>query len=204
MRKIVITAIVLLLVLTFGNIVSAHVTVQPGSVPANSYQVFTLRVPTEKETATTKVKVEIPAEVEVSRFEPKPDWTYEIEKNADGKIVSVTWSATGSGFGATEFGQFNFQGKVAEDAKELVWKAHQTYADGSVVDWTGAADSKKPASVTQVTAATGDGHGHGTAADPAADDEKEGGISETLTLIFSAAALVVSLAALFVALRKKA
>ena len=45
------------------------------------------------------------------------------------------------------------QGKVDDQAKELVWKAYQTYQDGSLVEWVGAADADKPASVTKVNPA---------------------------------------------------
>ncbi len=121
----------------------------------------TVRVPSEKESATSTVKVAIPDGVDVSRFEPKPDWTYEVEKNDEGKISTVTWKAQGTGLGATEFGEFRMQGKVASDAKELVWKAYQTYADGETVEWTGAPDADKPASITVVTAALGNGSGDG-------------------------------------------
>ncbi|WP_370636404.1 YcnI family protein [Cohnella sp. CFH 77786] len=204
MKKSVITVFVLLFSLAFGGIASAHVTVQPKEVPANSYQVFTLRVPTEKEVATTQVKVEVPDGVNVSRFEPKPDWTYELEKNADGKITAVTWKTTGPGFGPTEFGQFNFQGKVAEDAKELVWKAHQTYADGSVVDWTGPADADTPASVTKVTAAAGGNDGHGAASGSAASaDGANNGDNDTLTLSLAIAGLAAGVLSLVVSLVRK-
>jgi uncharacterized protein YcnI len=202
MKKRLMISLVMLLSLTFAGVASAHVTVQPNQVPANSYQVFTLRVPTEKDAATTQVKVEVPAGVEVSRFEPKPDWTFELEKNADGKIVSVTWKTAGKGLSSTEFGQFNFQGKVAADAKELAWKAYQTYADGSVVEWTGAPDADKPASVTKVTAATGESDGHGAAAGTTASNNAD--TKGTWTLVLSAAALVVALIALFLGMRKKA
>ncbi|WP_027091652.1 YcnI family protein [Cohnella thermotolerans] len=206
MKKSVAVLLALFLALGFAGVASAHVTVQPGSVPAGSYQVFTLRVPSEKEAATTQVKVEVPDGVDVTRFEPKAGWTYETEKNADGKITSFTWKATGEGLGATEFGQFNFQGKVADDAKELVWKAHQTYSDGSVVDWTGAADADTPASVTAVTAkvADGDDHGHGGGASASADDASEG--RDTLTLSLSIAGVGLGALALLIALfrRRKA
>ncbi|TFE28106.1 YcnI family protein [Cohnella luojiensis] len=203
--------LVLLFILTFGfaSLASAHVTVQPKEVPAGSYQVFTVRVPTEKEVATTQVKVAIPDDVNVSRFEPKADWTYEIEKGADDKIVSVTWKAAGSGLGATEFGEFRMQGKVADDAQKLVWKAYQTYSDGEVVEWTGAADADKPASVTTVTAATGDGHGdgHGAAAsasEEAADDAAANDAGrDTLTLSLAIAGLAAGLLALLISLFRK-
>jgi uncharacterized protein YcnI len=145
------------------------------------------------------VKLEVPAGVEVSKFEPKPDWTYQMDKNSDGKITSVIWKATGKGFSATEFGQFNFQGKVAADAKELAWKAYQTYSDGSVVEWTGAPDADKPASVTMVTAATG---GDGAASGVAVAANNAGG-NDKLTLWLSIAALVAGVLALIVSLGRK-
>jgi uncharacterized protein YcnI len=204
MKKSMILVLTLFLSLGFAGLASAHVTVQPTEVPAGSYQVFTVRVPTEKEIATTSVKLAIPDGVSVSRIEPKPEWSYEIEKNADNKFVSVTWKATGKGLGATEFGEFRVQGKVANDAKELVWKAYQTYSDGEVVEWTGAADADKPASVTAVTAAVGDGHGdgHGTTSAASGGAAANGG-RDTLTLSLAIAGLVAGVLALLVALFRK-
>ena len=54
------------------------------------------------------------------------------------------------------------QGKVDDQAKEIIWKAYQTYQDGSVVEWVGAEDAEKPASVTKVNpAVAGTTHSHG-------------------------------------------
>lgn len=207
MKKLITLMLMLVLSIGFAGIASAHVTVQPKEAPANSYQVFTVRVPTEKEVATTQVKVSIPAGVTVSRFEPKYEWSYETEKNADGVITFVTWKTTGAGLGATEFGEFRMSGKVAEDAKELVWKAYQTYADGEVVEWTGAPDADKPASVTTITAATGDGHGdgHGASAgtDAAAGEDEAGEGRDLLTFSFAVGSMVVSVIALALSLRKR-
>ncbi|MFC4304963.1 YcnI family protein [Cohnella boryungensis] len=201
--------VLLALMMTFGfaSLASAHVTVQPKEAPAGSYQVFTVRVPSEKDAATTQVKVAIPDNVNISRFEPKSDWTYEIEKGAEDKIVNVTWKATGNGLGATEFGEFRMQGKVADDAKELVWKAYQTYSDGEVVEWTGAPDADKPASVTTVTAATGDGHGdgHGASSGAAAggaDEDKSGG-SNALYLTLALAGITLGLLSLLISMLRK-
>ncbi|CAI6045743.1 YcnI family copper-binding membrane protein [Cohnella sp. JJ-181] len=187
----------------YAGMASAHVRVEPAEVAQNAYQVFTIRIPSENEGVnTTQVKLDVPAGVEVSRFEPYPGWTSTAEKDADGKVVSVTWKSDGDGIDVSEFVQFNFQGHVAEDAKELVWKAHQTYSDGAVVDWSGAPDADTPASVTAVTAASaeGDGHGHdaGASADAAADGDRD-----PLTLGLSIAGLAAGLAALAVALLRK-
>ncbi|MBB6669726.1 YcnI family copper-binding membrane protein [Cohnella nanjingensis] len=203
MKKSLTLLLALFLAFGFAGVASAHVVVSPSEAPQNSYQVFTIRIPTESESAsTTQVKLEVPEGVDVSRFQPFPDWTYELERNNDGKIVSVTWKASGQGLSPTEFGQFSFQGKVAENAGDLTWKAHQTYSDGTVVDWTGAADADKPASVTKVTpAVAGDAHGHGTGAAETASN-KDGG-SDPLTLGLAIAGLVAGVLALIVALVRK-
>lgn len=206
MKRSIMLVLVMFLTLGFAGIASAHVTVQPKEAPAGSYQVFTVRVPSEKDAATTTVKVAIPDGVDVSRFEPKPEWTYEVEKNADGKMTTVTWKATGAGLGATEFGEFRMQGKVKDDAKELVWKAYQTYSDGEIVEWTGAADADKPASVTTVTAAAGDAHrdSHGAVSGDAAGGEAPGnGGRDTLTLSLAIAGLVAGVSALFIVLLRR-
>lgn len=203
MKKSISIVLALFLALGFAGVASAHVTVQPGTVPAGSYQVFTLRVPSENEgVSTTQVKVDVPADVDVSRFEPKPGWTYETEKDADGKVTSFTWKATDKGLGDTEFAQFNFQGKVADSAKELVWKAHQTYSDGTVVDWTGGEGADTPASVTSVTAkAAGDDHGHGAAASDASDSGADD--RDPLTFGFAIAGLALGVIAVIIALVRR-
>lgn len=124
--------------------------VYPKETTQGTYEVFTVRVPTEKDVPTVKVEVKIPADVDVSRFEPKSGWKYDLTKDSTGKITSIAWTTTGDSLSNTEFGNFNMQGKVADKATQISWKAYQTYKDGSVVEWTGAADSKTPASVTTV------------------------------------------------------
>ncbi|MBW7474448.1 YcnI family protein [Paenibacillus oenotherae] len=159
---VIMTAIVTSLFL-YAGLASAHVTVQPKETKQGSYEVFTVRVPSEKEEVTTKsVKVTIAEGVEFKRIEPKAGWKYELETTGDGIVKSVTWTAEGDGLTHTEFGEFRMQGKVAADAKDLVWKAYQTYSDGEVVEWIGApnTDAKYPASLTVVNAGTAEGDGH--------------------------------------------
>ncbi|WP_246029340.1 YcnI family copper-binding membrane protein, partial [Paenibacillus humicus] len=158
----------ILMMLLMSSIASAHVTVWPKATTQGSYEVFTVRVPSEKaDVMTTAVKIRVPDGVEVSRTQPLPGWKTTLETTADGKIESITWTADeGKGLTQQEFNEFKVSGKVAADAKELNWKAYQTYSDSSVVEWVGAADAEYPASVTTVAAGTGegDGHGHGAAA----------------------------------------
>jgi uncharacterized protein YcnI len=68
---------------------SAHVTVQPNEVTQGSYEVFIVRVPTEKDEPTVKEEVNIPEEITISRIEPKPDWKYELTKEATALLISL-------------------------------------------------------------------------------------------------------------------
>lgn len=199
----------------FAGIASAHVTVLPKETTQGSYEMFTVRVPSENETVqTTQVKVEFPEDVNISRIEPKSGWKYEIQKDASDKITSVTWTAEEEGLKSTEFGLFNIQGKVADDATEIVFKAYQTYQDGSVVEWVGAQDAEKPASVTTVNPKPADGSDdHHSATNTTETKEevktnteevKETTSSSNAPLYVSIAALVAGLLSLVISLRKRA
>jgi uncharacterized protein YcnI len=195
----------------FAGIASAHVTVLPKETTQGSYEMFTVRVPSENETVpTTQIKVEFPSDVNISRFEPKPGWKYEIQKDASDKITSVTWTAEADGLSPTEFGLFNMQGKVADNATQIVFKAYQTYKDGSVVEWVGAEDAEKPASVTTVNPQPADGSGdHHSAAKTEAkptnkDEVKETTSSSNAPLYVSIAALIAGLVSLVISLKKRA
>jgi uncharacterized protein YcnI len=201
----------LLLTMIGGGIASAHVTVQPPETTQGSYEKFAVRVPTEKDVPTVKIEVKFPLDdVSISRFEPKPGWKYELTKDASNKITGVIWTATGEGLSPTEFDEFYMQGKVADNATSISWKAYQTYKDGSVVEWVGAAGSDKPASVTKVnpktTGAVADSHGGTTAAAPMnttpATTPASAAASQT-PLYLSIAALALGLISLLISLLKR-
>ncbi|MCQ6559615.1 YcnI family copper-binding membrane protein [Paenibacillus mendelii] len=209
MKRLSMISMAMLSMLLFASVASAHVTVMPKQAAQGSYEVFTVRVPSEKESVTTKsIKVTIAEGAAVSRVEPKPGWKYELEKGADEAIKSVTWTAEGDGLAQTEFTEFRMSGKVADDAKDLVWKAYQTYSDNEVVEWIGADDNAKyPASVTTITAGTANSDGHGAPAAEAgseteAEADEESG-SSAVQLVLSIAALVVAAAALIAALTRR-
>lgn len=204
-KKLMLNASIMLIgSMLLAGIASAHVTVYPKESTQGSYEKFTVRVPSEKDIPTVKVEVKFPMDaVAVSRFEPKAGWTYELAKDTAGKITGVTWKATGDGLASTEFGEFNMQDKVADAATEIVWKAYQTYKDGSVVEWVGANGSDKPASVTTVKAksaagATTDSHGQVIAGSGAASST-----SSNTPLYLSIAAVVLGALSLIVSLTKK-
>ncbi|MFD2370700.1 YcnI family protein [Brevibacillus sp. GCM10020057] len=191
-------------VLTLASAAQAHVNVYPKETTTGAYEKYTVRVPVEKDVNTTKVRLEFPADVKVSTVQPIPGWSYEFEKDKDGKNTALVWTATDGGIRPHEFMEFAFVGANPKEAGTLSWKAYQTYANGEVVEWTGAPDSKTPASVTTVKAGAGEaGHDHGQAATaaPAADTAAPAGGSNTLPLVLSGLALLLSIVSLF---RKKA
>ena len=192
-------------VFAFATTASAHVTVWPKETTTGAYEKYTVRVPVEKDSNTTKVRVEFPAGVKVSTVQPLAGWNYEFEKDAEGYNKALVWTATAGGIKPHEFNEFYFIGANPKEAGTLTWKASQTYADGTVVDWAGAPDSKTPASVTKIhQGAAGDDQHDSETAMPnqaAAPDASTEGTSNNLPLILSGAALLVALISLF---RKRA
>ncbi len=196
----------LLAMFMFAGMASAHVVVYPKETTQNTYEKFTVRVPSETpDTNTMKVEIKFPEGVTISRVEPKPDWKYELSKDSTGKITGVVFTATGAGLASTEFTEFNLSGKVSADAKSLSWKSYQTYKNGSVAEWVGAEGSDKPASVTAVKAASGatDSHGHDTGSGAAGHGGDDGDADSNLPLILSIAAAVLGALSLIVTLTRK-
>jgi uncharacterized protein YcnI len=147
-RPALLSITALIAVLAFAGIASAHVTVNPRESNRNAFQLYTVQVPTEKQIPTTRVRVEFPEGVTVSRFVPAPGWQRDVEKDANGRTTAVTWS--GGSLAPDEVGLFYFSGRNADRTGTLSFKAYQTYADGSVVEWVNPGEPN-PASVVQVT-----------------------------------------------------
>jgi uncharacterized protein YcnI len=188
---------------------SAHVTIWPNEVVQGSYTVFTVRVPSEKEgTETTAVRVVFPDGVTISRFEPKPGWNVEFQRNEKQAITEVTWTAEpGQGLDITEFTEFKMSGRVLPETaagNKLVWKAYQTYANGEVVEWIGApdTDSPTPAPATTVIPGSGaadDGHG-GESHSTSASSSKDDGSYDALIVALIIVSMVLSIWALSLSL----
>ncbi|MBP1993550.1 YcnI family copper-binding membrane protein [Paenibacillus eucommiae] len=207
-KKMMMNCVILMIgSILFAGIASAHVVVYPTQTTQGSYEKFTVRVPSEEEgTSTVKVEVRFQVDaVSILRFEPKPGWTYEVAKDAENKITGVTWTSEGDGLARIEFGEFSMQGKVADAATQIEWKAYQTYKNGTVVEWTGAEGSQKPSSITLVQAkAAGtsvDSHGQSTTVDEK-NSEGDGSSSQT-ALYLSIAAVVLGALALIVSIARK-
>ncbi len=158
----------LLAAVSFGvTIASAHVTVWPQTSAPGAFETYTVRVPSERPSATTRIELDIPDTVTFSKVAPKTGWRYELLRNAAGKVTGVTWS--GGSLGPDEFDQFVFQARNPKEPGKVAWKARQLYADGTTVEWTGPEGSNTPASVTEMKAGAGGDASHSEgAATPAA------------------------------------
>jgi uncharacterized protein YcnI len=156
----------------------AHVVVSPEVVTASDYATLTVSVPTEKERPTTKVRVEVPEGFLLSGVQPVPGWEHTFQEDG-GVVRAVTFS--GGEIRPREFQQFLVQAQVPEEPGEYLWKAFQTYEDGSVVEWTGPPDSDEPASMIEVVSG---GSEHPQASpqppDASASQKAAGGQAEVL------------------------
>lgn len=209
----------------------AHVRVIPESTVAGGWSALTFRVPNESATAvTTQVVVDLPTGTPFLYVStrPVPGWTATVEKapldtpvDSHGTTLTeaparVTWTATpGAEIGDGQFQEFAISaGPLPEEVGlDLVLPAHQSYSDGTVVDWDEVAgdgdEPEHPAPVFTTTAAPGDGAAaadDATAA-PVADVDASssalGGSADeqpdTVARVLGGVGLLLGLAALVVA-----
>ena len=198
--------------LVLAPLASAHVTLQPEEVPAGGFTRLDVRVPTERDNAsTTKVEIQFPPGFLSVSTEPVTGWDAKIVKRKLDKPVEqfgeqvseevgqVSFTANGeaAGIGPGEFQDFGLSLSVPDKAgSTLTFKAVQTYSSGEVVRWIGSPDSEQPAPQVKLAAAQPEGG----ASEPAAEEQsaapaESGGDDDsgnTLAII----ALVVAIAAL--------
>jgi uncharacterized protein YcnI len=192
----------------FSSVASAHVTVTPKTSTTGAWETYTVKVPVEKEVPTTKFTLKAPAGVEIMSYQPVPGWNYTSEKDSSGKVTSFTFEATGQGILPGQFQQFTFVGKNPENATKAAWDAFQYYKDGSVVEWTGDEGSKSPHSITDIVSGTADDHHDMKKMTQTTEKSKEAVTkteekTDSLPIILSGTALLLSLVALVLAFRKK-
>lgn len=125
----------------------AHVTVWPQQSQAGAGERYTVRVPTEGQVSTTSVELEIPAGMTVSGVLVGGGFTYEVRREGN-RIVAVTWKQEVRPGEVAEFVFFARNPK----AGQIVWKAHQRYADGTSADWVGVEGDRRPAAITRLVA----------------------------------------------------
>jgi uncharacterized protein YcnI len=141
---------------------SAHVVVTPREAAPGAQQVYTIRVPVEGTVASTSVELEVPANLHVMEVPTGDGFTVDVKKE-NNRIVSITWKREIKPKEPAAVFTFTAHNPASGT---LQWKAHQTFADGSVRHWVGERGSKEPASVTTIVAK---GAKPAPAADPAHD-----------------------------------
>lgn len=139
-----------MLVLSLPSFAMAHISVRPRDSKPGAEERYTVRVPTEGAVATTHVQLEIPADVTVLEVLPTEGAAFETAKPGD-RITSITWKKA---IAPKESAEFVFRARNPSSS-EIVWKAHQHFADGTTADWIGAAGERRPAAVTKLASMTG-------------------------------------------------
>lgn len=126
----------------------AHVTVWPQQSQAGGSERYTVRVPTEGQVATMSVELEIPADVTVSAVLVGGAYSYDVRREAN-RIAAITWKLE---IKPAETAEFVFFARNP-NAKQIVWKARQRFADGTSADWVGVEGDRRPAAVTTLSPA---------------------------------------------------
>ncbi len=124
----------------------AHVVVSPRESAPGAEQVYTISVPVEGTVASLSVELEVPADLHVMQVAPGEGFTVDLKKDKD-RIVAITWKKEIKP--KEPSAKFTFTAHNPQSGS-LQWKAHQTFADGSIRHWVGERGSKEPASVTTI------------------------------------------------------
>jgi periplasmic copper chaperone A len=212
-----IPATVVLAVLALAPAAGAHVTLQPSEAPAGGFTRLDVRVPTERDNAsTTKVVVQMPPGFLSVSYEPEPGWDVELTmreldepveqfgEQVTEEVGEITFTAAGEAdaIGPGEFRDFGLSLAVPEGrpGSMLTFKALQTYSNGEVVRWIGPPDSEEPAPQVELTAAEEEEASAAPAEQqapaPAEEEDDDGNGLAIVALVLAIAALATGVAAL--------
>jgi uncharacterized protein YcnI len=172
---------------------AAHVTVDPPSAPQGSTVKLSFLVPNEEPTArVTDVQVAFPTPpqtpIPTVTVEQKPGWTVKVttQKLAqpvvtdDGTISDVVsrveWKAktAADAIAPQQFGSFTVDADgLPEDEGQVVFRAIQTYSDGTVVRWidpvtAGGPEAEHPTPILELTPAPTENGGETATTAPSA------------------------------------
>jgi uncharacterized protein YcnI len=199
------------------------VTLQPPEAPAGGFTRLDVRVPNERDNAsTTKVVVQMPPGFLSVSTEPVPGWNAELTmrqldepveqfgEQVTEEVGRITFTADGEA-SAIEPGQFQDFGLslAVPDGRPgsmLTFKALQTYSNGEVVRWIGPPDSEEPAPQVELTPGEEEEAAAPAAEEPAApaatEEDDDGNGLAIAALIVGAAGLATGLAALVLSRRR--
>jgi uncharacterized protein YcnI len=197
-------------VLLFAAPASAHVTVNAQDARQGGFTRVAFRVPTESDTlSTTKLEVHLPESTPIASVSTMPvaGWTVATSKTKlaqpvktdDGELTEavsvITWTAgAGAAIKPGQFQEFPVSLGPLPNVDKLVFKALQTYSDGSVVRWIDeSADADHPAPTLKLLPA---GQPTDQAARPSPAAAPSDDSTEDTALGLGAAGLVAGLAGL--------
>ena len=155
----------------------AHVTLQPNTAQAGAFTVENVRVPNERDNASTvKVDLRLPNGFAEALYQPAPGWKVKVYKTKlakpiqtdDGPVTEqvsrIVWTGDGKQgkIAPSQFRDFPLSVQIPGKAgSKLTFKALQTYSNGEVVRWIGPESADTPAPTVMVSSgASEDGHAH--------------------------------------------
>ena len=226
MRRTTLAAVAVTLSLALPAVATAHVTVQPTSVPAGGEDTrLVVRVPNELDNASTvKVDLQLPPGFASVSYEPSPGWSVKVTKaklakpvhTDDGDITEgvtrITWTGDGKQGSIPPGAYKDFPLSVLVPGKAgdtLTFKALQTYSNGKIVRWIGPEGSDEPAPTVSVTSST-DAAAAATPAAPvptataAPKEDSSGNGLAIIALVIGALGLVAGVASLAASRRRTA
>jgi uncharacterized protein YcnI len=222
-RHVLAAALALAGLLALASVAGAHVTLQPSEAPAGGFTRLDVRVPNERDNAsTTKVVVQMPPGFLSVSNEPEPGWNAELTmreldqpveqfgEQVNEEVGRITFTADGnaSAIQPGQFRDFGLSLAVPEGrpGSNLTFKAVQTYSSGEVVRWIGPPDSDEPAPQVTLTAPEEEEAAAPPPQQPAAaeggEEEDEGNGLAIVALVVGAAGLAAGLTALFMGRRR--
>jgi uncharacterized protein YcnI len=215
-------------ILAIPAIAQAHVTVQPGTAEGGGFSVVALRVPNERDDAsTTQLRVTLPEDQPIGSVQTTPvaGWkittaTRHLDKpiemfgeQLDTVVSEVTWTATDGGIRPGQFQDFNLSLGQLPQSGELVFNTLQTYSSGEKVNWNEVSadpsvEPDHPAPILTITPAENGGAATDKGSQASQDEQvtseaqSDNASNSTLALILSGAALALSVVAAVLAWRR--
>jgi periplasmic copper chaperone A len=170
LKQTTVAALTAAAALTLPAAAGAHVTVQPGSVPAGSFTKVDVRVPNERDNrGTVKVVLKLPDGFHFLSYQKVPGWRVRLYKekldtpvdlggfSVDEQYTRVVWRARKprrDRIAPGQFQDFPLSLRTPDGAPGTVisFRALQTYQGGEVVKWVGPPTADAPAPRITLTA----------------------------------------------------
>lgn len=129
-------ALALLAGLVGATPAAAHVEVLPLQLTVRQSGELRIRVPAERNVATTAVRVTVPYQITVYSLGPvPPGWRARMLNDSQGRVRTLEF--TGGSIPPQHYADFTVLGTPFQPGT-ATWKVLQTYADGITKPWTGA------------------------------------------------------------------